>query len=228
MSEKESVTKPPFDPGWNDPPKLGYEEQAKSSPNRTKLNLNKRIAFPLSSPGGGATAQKVELAPSGLPMPYARMSTKEQPSTIIPPTTSSSSDLKPPPSSLGVNSVSGDALDVSRDTQETISADKLLEILKDFEVFARKIDDKKVQEEVSRRLSLLRDQVCRKQLSEGVKSRLVRICEALKEENYTEANQINRSLMVDYLSECCSWGSSLRNIILAAQPQDEAINSLNN
>lgn len=162
-------------------------------------------------------------------MPYARMSTKEQPSGVIPPTTSSSSDLKPPPSSQpGVNSVSGDAPDVPKDTQETVSADKMLEILKDFEVFARKIDDKKVQEEVSRRLSLLRDQVCRKQLSEGVKGRLVRICEALKEENYTEANQINRSLMVDYLSECCSWGSSLRNIILAAQPQDETINSLNN
>ncbi|XP_059612759.1 steroid receptor RNA activator 1-like [Phlebotomus argentipes] len=222
MSENNTVSKPPFDPGWNDPPKMGYEEQAKPSPNRSKLNLTKRVAFPIGGPGGGGAGQKVELAPSGLPMPFARVSSKAEPSGIIPPS-SSSSDIKPPPT-MGDNPASGSVQvihAVQGTAQEAISDEKMREILRDFERFSKKIEDKKVEEEVSRRLDILGVQSRKNELSEAVKSRLVKICEALKEENYTEASQIHRSLMVDFHSTCCSWGSSLRNIILAAQPQDE-------
>uniref|UniRef100_A0A1L8DZP8 Putative steroid receptor rna activator sra1 n=1 Tax=Nyssomyia neivai TaxID=330878 RepID=A0A1L8DZP8_9DIPT len=224
MSEKSTENKPTFPPGWNDPPKLGNP-----SPNRTKLNLNKRIAFPMSSQGSGE-GQKVELAPSGLPAPFARVSSATQPAGNVVTPETSACDIAPPPCSPRVKDVKAD--DILDDTQESVTPEvisemKMREVLRNLDVFAKKIDDKKVQEEVLRRMDLLRVQTNKNELCEEIKRNLVKICEALNEENFIEANEFHRKLMVDYHTDCSSWGSSLRNIILAAQdpkePQDDAI-----
>lgn len=45
----------PYDPGWNDPPKLAYNS-LQTPPNRPRNFLNKRVAFPLSGGGSAASA----------------------------------------------------------------------------------------------------------------------------------------------------------------------------
>lgn len=47
--------KVPYDPGWNDPPKLNYNS-LQTPPNRPRNFLNKRVAFPLSGGGSAASA----------------------------------------------------------------------------------------------------------------------------------------------------------------------------
>ncbi|XP_055682264.1 steroid receptor RNA activator 1-like [Lutzomyia longipalpis] len=223
MSENSNNQKN-FPPGWNDPPKVGYTEStSSSSPNPTKLNLNKRVAFPMNNQGSGAgIQQKVELAPSGLPMPFAKVSSKMEPPRSIPSLDQNISYTAPPPcspSSRDKDENPEDTTEKIKTTNIITSQTKMQETLQSLETFARKIEDKKVMDEVLRRMDLLRVQLIKDQLSELIKSHLVKICMALEEENYNEANQLHRSLMIEFHSECSSWGSSLRNIILAAQPQ---------
>ncbi|GAB0086252.1 hypothetical protein DMENIID0001_002670 [Sergentomyia squamirostris] len=218
MTEKNNDSKPPFDPGWNDPPKMGYEEQGKSSPSRNKLNLNRRVAFPMSGPAAGG-GQKVELAPSGLPMPFARVSTNVDTSGNAPsPLPNASLAKPPPPPTANLPPASGNPSKESEATQGTVSEEEMRKTLKDFNTLSQKIEDIKVREEVLRRLDLLRVQTNKNHLSDEVKVFLVKICEALNGEKFADASLLHRKLMIDFHSECNSWGSFLRNIILAAEP----------
>lgn len=46
----------PYDPGWNDPPKFSYNTQQTTS-GRPRNFLNKRVAFPLGTPGANPATQ---------------------------------------------------------------------------------------------------------------------------------------------------------------------------
>lgn len=88
----------PFDPGWNDPPTFNYSNAP--PPTKTKLNLNKRIAFPMQSSSSNATElPKVESSAAGLPMPFARVKVNANEATAAP-ATIGSVPLQPPPASM--------------------------------------------------------------------------------------------------------------------------------
>ncbi len=90
----------PFDPGWNDPPTFNYSNAP--PPTKTKLNLNKRIAFPIqSSSPSSAELPKVESSGAGLPMPFARVKLNVNESNTAP-VISNIVPLQPPPSMTSV------------------------------------------------------------------------------------------------------------------------------
>lgn len=82
-----------YDPGWNDPPPMPTADPA-AKPNRTKLNLNKRVAFPMQG-GAPATAPNVKTTAEGLPLPFS--TAKYQPQETIPSAPQTQSVLPPPP-----------------------------------------------------------------------------------------------------------------------------------
>ncbi|CAG9107366.1 unnamed protein product [Plutella xylostella] len=53
-------TKVPFDPGWNDPPKINTQQ---STPNRPRNFLNKRVAFPLSGTSASPAPPNAQMPP---------------------------------------------------------------------------------------------------------------------------------------------------------------------
>lgn len=93
------------DPGWNDPPIFAYSGAPPNPVTKTKLNLNKRIAFPLQSNVSVSDTKtvsptmpmKVETSGGGLPMPFARV-------PFVPSSTSTTADniagLPPSPNNL--------------------------------------------------------------------------------------------------------------------------------
>lgn len=70
-----------YDPGWNDPPPLPGSASPASASARPRLNLNKRVAYPMSSTNIPA-ASSVKTTAEGLPLPFS--TAKYQPSALPP------------------------------------------------------------------------------------------------------------------------------------------------
>lgn len=87
----------PFDPGWNDPPTFNYSNAP--PPTKTKLNLNKRIAFPIQASDNSAALPKMEISGAGLPMPFAKVKLNVNDSSATVPVINNV-PLQPPPSSM--------------------------------------------------------------------------------------------------------------------------------
>lgn len=91
-----------YDPGWNDPPPMPTLPTAQAPvAGKPRLNLNKRVAFPMQS-SGAASSSNVKTTAEGLPLPFSTakyqpppMSTSTlpeiNPKPVLPP-------LPPPPS----------------------------------------------------------------------------------------------------------------------------------
>lgn len=60
-----------YDPGWNDPPPMPTSGDATNKTPKPKLNLNKRVAFPLQSSGSNSSNTSVKTTSEGLPLPFS-------------------------------------------------------------------------------------------------------------------------------------------------------------
>lgn len=119
------------DPGWNDPPVFAYTGAPPSNPfTKPKLNLNKRIAFPLqTNPTSGSSGTtpnvpgKVEISGAGLPMPFARVQVPFGPASSVPSVTDLADNIAaltspsnatpislPPPPPLSTSPASNDPI----------------------------------------------------------------------------------------------------------------------
>lgn len=90
-----------YEPGWNDPPSMDNLPPTTGPTIKPRLNLNKRVAFPVQSGTATTTSQTVQTTAEGLPLPFS--TAKYDPSRIFNPiadATATSHDQLPtsPPS----------------------------------------------------------------------------------------------------------------------------------
>lgn len=227
-------TNPPrgkFDPGWNDPPKLQYNA---TQSGKTKLNLNKRIAFPLQ--GGPSTSKPTAIVqPSPSLQPISMPS--QPPIAIVPPM----SHINPPPINNDPTIISSDSMSRLESSSNDNSMEEFGEegrtfCMNTFLEFIPKIQETNSirSDEVQRRINLMSQMWLSGTLNATVLRKLYNIANALKENNFNEAIENHRALVVDHSNVCVAWGAALRQIILTIQdsskntqnPTENAINLL--
>ncbi|XP_058443029.1 steroid receptor RNA activator 1-like [Malaya genurostris] len=191
------------DPGWNDPPKIDYNS-TEGSPKQTKLNLNKRVAFPVLN----ATNPQV---PVGSLLPhFVPPSASEHPNVHSIPATQPCVLTTPPKSvpnqsqkitSVQDTSIYPDSSDMLKDFQEAL--DQLVLEL-----------DSSKQAEIRKRCALIERSWSDGKLCESLTRKLYRLAQALTDRKATEANEIHRSIVVDHGSDCVQWAPALRQLVL--------------
>lgn len=173
----------PYDPGWNDPPKFEYNP-SETTP-KVKLNLNKRVAFPMTQSPGSTPNRTTELAPSGLPMPHS----KNAPPLVIPtqsgqpsdPTTERPSLPPPPPSTLIRPPSTADA--VTPAVQELSPDDLKPRAVVAIEFLIKAARDNSL-EEICSRLEVCQKEIDDHTLSPDVLKLLVRVNEGTERIKY--------------------------------------------
>lgn len=230
MSENNSVPEPPkADPGWNDPPKFTYDPDAGTP--KVKLNLNKRVAFPMSqSPASNGRPTKTELAPSGLPMPHS----KNAPPLMMPESSSATSEARPlpppPPVAVSVSSVPHKQFPGE---MEELSLDDLGDKATSAIEFIIKVATENELGEISTRLEACQQGINDKALSHEVLRLLVQIHEELVANKSEAALHYHQMLMVNYTTQCSLWGPAIKRIITVLSPPqqpstiDAALDNLN-
>lgn len=76
-----------YDPGWNDPPPMPVPnvDGTANKPVKAKLNLNKRIAFPMAGVSGSpSSSSNVKTTTEGLPLPFSTAKYQTPPSVFQP------------------------------------------------------------------------------------------------------------------------------------------------
>ncbi|KAK6641451.1 hypothetical protein RUM44_013162 [Polyplax serrata] len=180
------------DPGWNDPPIFTYDtataiQNAASS--KKGISLNKRVAFPISGNiASGPTQGNSQLNSSpGINQP--------------PPPT-----LPPSLSYTGLPSTSPVASDLGQ-TNVTVGKDKLEEVLKNLQISSI------TNEDILKRIGLMEKMWTEEKLDGSVRMKILQLSEALANNNTDLADHLQKSLMVDNVSQCSSWMSGIRHLI---------------
>lgn len=89
-----------YDPGWNDPPPMPSSGVPQpSAPGKSRISLNKRVAFPMQSSGASSTSN-VKTTAEGLPLPFS--TAKYQPPSVStePLPAATQPALPPPPATI--------------------------------------------------------------------------------------------------------------------------------
>lgn len=175
--------------GWNDPPQFSYGLQTQTGgPKRTPLT--KRIAAPQD---GSPRAPETSGPP---PVDHPPPSSKAY---RPPPMGSSPATGVEPPSSLVIES-------------ETLIEDVLKPLEQALED-CRGHSKKQVCDDISRRLALLQEQWAGGKLSIPVKKRMALLVQELLQHQWDAADNIHRSLMVDYVTEVSQWMVGVKRLI---------------
>ncbi|CAN8005918.1 unnamed protein product [Ixodes hexagonus] len=187
---------------WNDPPVFAYTEvqgTPAAAPKKRTL-LNKRVPFTQEGlpPATATPATSLGSAPIGLP-----------PLNPCPPetqnVTSGAATSQPTPSEQPSDT---DSEELRRETFENLE-----------EIVSKFFDsiEKRRQEDVKRRLDLLRQTWDQGKLSSPVQHKMRQLTSELRCGNYEKANTLHVSLMVDYVSEVSQWMVGIKQLIVAAQ-----------
>ncbi|XP_066513181.1 steroid receptor RNA activator 1-like [Hoplias malabaricus] len=187
--------------GWNDPPQFSYGLQ--TSAGGTKRNiLNKRVPPPQlvgQSPGPGLPPPSV--SPNNPGPPPVCLSTPPPPKSRIP----SGGAIGSPSSCLKTNtSVQAENEPNFADVQAP-----LLWAL----AGCRQSVKKQVCDDVERRLKIFEEMWKSGKLSLPVKCRMNGLSEELKKKEWDAADEIHRSLMVDYVNEVSHWMVGVKRLI---------------
>lgn len=195
-------------PGWNDPPTLPYNPLSASSgggPGRPRINLNKRVAYPLQgtvTPSTGATKPTAVVLPNqasaGLPPPpppTATTSSIMQPVAVVHPMPHASSEQE------NITTLPTDAVITSfRCLRQQVP------------LVQESINVRR--EEIERRLGIIEQLWQSGNLSAGVQQKIYRLSQAVARGSYNEAMEIYTSLVANHANECTSWAVTLRHIVL--------------
>nr|XP_037277533.1 steroid receptor RNA activator 1-like [Rhipicephalus microplus] len=205
------------DKAWNDPPVFAYTEvqgtPAAAAPKRNLLN--KRVPYPQDG-------IKPPSAPSvtGSAPPPAGPATPPVPSPLKaahsdePAEASSKGDQK---ETVGVN----DAPTASPAcSPESLKEETLSNLDKAVAQCAPNMEKRK-QDDVRKRLDVLRSVWEQGKLSLPVQQRMHELALELSNGNHEKANAFHISLMVDYVSEVSQWMLGIKHLILAAQAAQE-------
>ncbi|KAI5642299.1 steroid receptor RNA activator (SRA1) domain-containing protein [Phthorimaea operculella] len=183
MENCNNVSKAPFDPGWNDPPKLSYNPQI-PAPSRTRLN--KRVAFPL--------AGTVTTTPISGPMPPVIL----PPVPLVPPI--SVQNIQQIPEPINIENI---------DSESTLAETKtiLLEFLESSSELGPKAND------IKKRIGVMEDMWTNGKLNLIVQAKMKQIAIALREDQPSKADDIHRALMVDHVSVVGTWMPGVKQLI---------------
>ncbi|XP_065090386.1 steroid receptor RNA activator 1-like [Ochlerotatus camptorhynchus] len=213
------------DPGWNDPPKLSYSPGVVTG-QTPKLNLNKRIAFPVAGttavnqpppvPGaaaiGSSLPQFVPAASSGPPM--------AGPPRSVNPSAPPMLTVGTPPRVGQIDKPSSNAVD---DTLVYPKDDEMRDFVKGIlGDFLLKTDSTR-QAEIRKRLDLMQESWNDGKLSDGLTRKLYRLAFALNEGRVSDANDGHRSIIVEHGKECVQWAPALRQLIQAVPTPAEMV-----
>lgn len=223
-----SVTKS-HEPGWNDPPKLSYSPTGTGPGQSTKLNLNKRVVFPVAH--GTATAAQSPLTSGGgssLPqfLPAVSGPLLNATDQMGPPQPAKLSGSPMPPQVTSTpprSNVSGRQQLVPNQETAGYPEDKeMMNFVKvTLEDVVLKLDDTK-QAEILKRLEMIQQNWSDGKLGEELAKKLYRLAKAFTEARASEANKIHRSIIVDHGSVCVQWAPALRQLVLLIPKQQES------
>ncbi|XP_033104682.1 steroid receptor RNA activator 1-like [Anneissia japonica] len=212
------------DRGWNDPPMFNFSAKAEPSP-RSNV-LNKRVAPPQQPPRSGSN--------NSSPL-NARMASAKYTSTDVSAPPMTTPPMGGPPAGhsststttgLSSDSIAGKDDDTSLDVVERIKS-----VLNECE---NKLQ-KRIFDDISKRLVILSDRWSNGNLSNPVKIRMSKLSNALVDYQYDEAFKIHLALMVDHVTEVSQWMVGIKRLIheaktirpkLAEDPRVEAKESL--
>lgn len=214
------------DPGWNDPPKLSYSPGTTSG-QAPKLNLNKRIAFPVAgtatpiqpsvpvaASSDGSLPQFIPVASSGPPVagppPSANTSVPPLPPMVTVGTPPRNNQTDKPGSNA-----TGDSTAYPADTEMKGFVREILA------KFLLKTDGSR-QVEIRKRLDMMQQSWDGGKLSDGLTRKLYRLAFALNEGKVVEANENHRSIIVEHGKECVQWAPALRQLIQVVPKQEES------
>ncbi|XP_055909132.1 steroid receptor RNA activator 1 isoform X2 [Eupeodes corollae] len=211
-------------PGWNDPPKLQFNALPASG--KTKLNLNKRIAFPLQ---GGPTTSKptaiVQPNQTSAPLPLAMpplvgASNSQHPVAVVHPMPNVNA---PPPSQPPTAAAQTSPLQpptapfqepVPDDAQQFALGILRLQLIKVQESPNVRLD------EIQRRVGVMEQLWQSGNLTMPVQAKIYKIAKAVETNSMAEAMETYTSLVLSHSNECSTWAVALRHIILTLQPNN--------
>ncbi|CAD7089706.1 unnamed protein product [Hermetia illucens] len=198
------------DPGWNDPPKLEFSTV--QAGNKTRLNLNKRVAFPLQGNSSATSKPTAIVHPSHPPM-------CTPPVAIVPPMARSTAPAQPGADSISNESRLGSA--AGDDTNLTDAERQLC--LDTFNSFVPRVQPgiNLRPDEVQWRINLMNQMWLNGTLGPSVQRKIQSIAKALADNNFDEAIEKHRVLIVEHSNLCMAWGAALRQIILTIQPKSD-------
>ncbi|XP_055389511.1 steroid receptor RNA activator 1-like [Condylostylus longicornis] len=198
------------DPGWNDPPMMQFNPTGQGT-NKSKLNLNKRIAFPMTNTVKPTAI--VQPSQGGLPLTAIPTQSSQLPVAVVPPMPHSQVLLPPqtnrvPPLTASV---------VPGNNEDLIDEDEVRDFcLNTFQThLANVIESSNVRtDEIQRRLNILSQMWLDKELDKSVHKQLLCIAKALQSKNFNDAIENHRILVVNHSNLCLQWATALRQIIL--------------
>ncbi|XP_055585760.1 steroid receptor RNA activator 1-like [Uranotaenia lowii] len=201
------------DPGWNDPPKLSYNASAAqtSSPaGPPKLNLNKRVAFPV-----GKTSVQPQTVPTGeitssLPQ-FVSGAPMAVPPCLLPTAPPISAVGTPPKSAIFTATPK---ITPSSDSNHPDEPEMLTFVEQILQQFILKLDTSK-QGEIRKRLEVIQKSWEEGKFPVALKIKLYDFAKALESGSVTSANDIHRSVIVDHGTVCVQWAPALRQLVLA-------------
>lgn len=155
-----------YDPGWNDPPPNVSSMPVAAATGKTRLNLNKRVAFPMQGSAANppsSSSSNVKTTAEGLPLPFSTAKYQPPPTTLVPEASKSPSVLPPPPSAPILDASINSSESVSRPAVQELSID--LTAAREYcnSVFVRLIDSMNANDvaakssEIRKRLDVLNE-----------------------------------------------------------------------
>ncbi|XP_055844935.1 steroid receptor RNA activator 1 [Episyrphus balteatus] len=218
-------------PGWNDPPNLQYNPLS-NAPGKTKLNLNKRIAFPLQ--GGPTTSKPTAIvqpnqanAPPLLPMtmPPLGVTPNQHPVAVVHPMPNiNAPPLSQPPTAA---QTSAQTSPLQPPTQQQTFVEPLPDDAQQFALGILRLQLIKVQEtpnvrldEIQRRIGVMEELWQSGNLSQPIQAKIYKIAKAVETNSLAEAMETYTSLVLSHSNECSTWAVALRHIILTLQPNN--------
>ncbi|KAI8118920.1 hypothetical protein FF38_07552 [Lucilia cuprina] len=203
-------------PGWNDPPTLAYNPLSASSgggPGRPRINLNKRVAYPLQ---GTVTPTASSTKPTAVVLP-------NQASAGLPP--------PPPPTTASimqpvavVHPMPHNASEQENITLPTDAVSSSFRCLRERVPLVQESINVR-REEIERRLGVIEQLWQTGNLSAAVQQKIYRLSQAVSRRSHNEAMEIYTSLVANHANECTSWALTLRHIVLTIPNNNSATTS---
>lgn len=159
-----------YDPGWNDPPPMPTAPIQSSGAGKPRINLNKRVAFPMQS--SGASNSNVKTTAEGLPLPFSTAKYQPTPTTTaaeLSPSLPSAALPPPPPSTAVFNpSESTSQLPKSEETFDSSEAQQFCHSIfsNQIEAMTTNIEHSKLSD-IRKRLELLNQMWMENKLDEA-------------------------------------------------------------